>query len=36
MITEKEDLKREIIKIVEKVEDLRVIKIIYQFVKIYK
>lgn len=36
MITEKEDLKTEIIKIVEKVEDLRVIKIIYQFVKIYK
>lgn len=36
MITEKEDLKREIIKIVEKIEDLRVLKIIYQFVKIYK
>lgn len=29
MITEKEDLKREIIKIVEKIEDLRVLKIIY-------
>lgn len=33
---EKEDYKREIIKIIKKIDDLRVLKIIYQFVKVYK
>ena len=35
-MNEIEDLKREIIKIIKKISDVKILRIIYQFVKVYK